>query len=393
VKLFISRDGVQLGSWTDTEVRHYFQTGNLIATDHYWHEGMSQWDTLGVFIAQPVSTITVPAIPLATGTAAAPVIQPPPEKSRYSWLAWFIPLLLAFVFTLIIEPTTPVPNGAEKAGEYVGGLLVFLVVAFPVSLFFRRSWRLAIRCGLVAVLGLCMLVGKQHQSTKRWMTEVQKFSQEQAQQEKQQIAKNGYATVDTQKINTELQKLHDLSQGENAKDKKLTDFVIEKMKDVATRGQACQAAERPMLDLGLNPSKLTSLDELEKRRAAVQAPQPLVENFISYLSNLDATSHAELIAEGVSPATADGFVKGMDESGKMQALLTYWQQEDAILGDLLTNLDILKKSWGQWQPDGDKVLFKDSAALAEYQANVAKLHDDIALQKTAQAKLLNAEAQ
>ena len=47
----------------------------------------------------------------------------------------------------------------------------------------------------------------------------------------------------------------------------------------------------------------------------------------------------------------------------MQALLTYWQDEDAILDDLLANLNILKKDWGQWQPDGDKVLFKDNASL------------------------------
>jgi hypothetical protein len=392
VKVFISRDGIQLGTWTNSEVRRYFQTGNLIGTDHYWHEGMAEWGTLDHFIAQPAPP--APELPV-TEKPGAPktAIEPPAEKSRYAWIAWVIPVVLAFAFALFVEPISPVSGVAERAGEVVGGLLLILIFALPVSLLFRRSWRLAIRCGIVVVIGLVMLGEKvQHQSTQRWMTEVQKFGQDQAKDEQQQIAKNGYATVDTQKINTEIKKLHDMSQGESSKDKKLTDFVIEKMKDVATRGQACQAAEKPMLELGLNPSKLTSLDELEKRRAAVQAPQPIVENFIAYLTNLDTTSHAELIAEGVSSATADGFVKGMDESGKMQALLAYWKQEDAILGDLLANLDILKKYWGQWQPQGNEVLFKDNSALAEYQANVAKLHADIELQKTAQAKVLNAGA-
>ena len=397
VKVFISRDGVQLGTWNDGEVRHYFQTGNLIGTDHYWHEGMVEWGTLDNFIAQPapIAPATAATTPVSS-PAGKPtrVVEPPPEKSPYAWVAWVVPLVLALVIAGFTVPTTAGASGAYRLGQIFGGFIVFLVLAFPVSLLFRRSWRLAIRCGIVVVIGLVLLGEKlERESTQRWMTEVQKFGQDQAKDEQQQIAKNGYATVDSQKINTEIQKLHDISQGESARDKKLTDFVIEKMKDVATRGQACQAAEKPMLELGLNPSKLTSLDELDKRRAAVQAPKPIVENFIAYLTNLDATSHAELIAEGVSSATADGFVKGMDESGKMKALLAYWQQEDAILGDLLANLDILKKYWGQWQPQGNEVLFKDNTALAEYQANVAKLHADIELQKTAQTKILNAQTQ
>jgi hypothetical protein len=379
VQLFISRNGEQLGTWSPEEVRHYFQTGNLVATDHYWHEGMAQWDTLGNLLPSPPPATILPPPPVP-----AQRLDPPPS----SRLAWIVPIVLAGVLALFVEPVTPVTNEAEKIGQITGGIILFLLVAFPVSLLFPRAWRLAVRCGLILVLGLLTVIGKQHLATENWLTEANKFGRQESEDEKKQFARDGSITPDPAKFNREIQKLRDISSNENGQDKKLTDFALEMMKDLIARGLACRAQEQPMITLGVGPSRLTSLAEIDKRRAAVQAPQASIENFIAYLTDFDTSVHAELITQGNSPATADGFIHGMDGTGKIKNLLTYWQMEDAILKDLLANLDILKKNWGQWKMDGDKVIFQNDDGLAAYRANIVRMNADVAAQNAVQAKLL-----
>lgn len=40
MNISISRDGVELGDWTEEEVRTFFNEGRLVGTDCYWREGM-----------------------------------------------------------------------------------------------------------------------------------------------------------------------------------------------------------------------------------------------------------------------------------------------------------------------------------------------------------------
>ena len=77
----------------------------------------------------------------------------------------------------------------------------------------------------------------------------------------------------------------------------------------------------------------------------------------------------------------------MQQSGKTDALLTYWKQELAISNDLLANLDLLRRHYGEWHIDAQKVTFNDDAILTLFQANVDKLKADIATQQTVQSNL------
>src|SRR5260221_4427294 len=53
MKVSVSRDGTELGEWSEEDVRTYFREGKLLPTDFYWKEGMSEWSTLDKFIKPP----------------------------------------------------------------------------------------------------------------------------------------------------------------------------------------------------------------------------------------------------------------------------------------------------------------------------------------------------
>lgn len=388
MQIFISRNGEQIGAWSEAEVRQYYLAGNLVATDHYWREGMAQWDTLGNLLAPPV-----PAPPAASTPASVPPPVPAhllrDKRQGMSHWAWIVPLALAVVIAIAFGVSNQEQTSTGgKLSAIVAALIVLSAVAFPLSFIFPRAARLAARCGIIVFIGILAFVGRQHRATQSWVAEIKNFSAQQQQAERQQIAKSGYAKIDTQKINAELQKLQDMTKGQSPSDQKMSQATIKMMKDIATRTEACRTAEKPMLELGLAPSKMTSLDELEKRRMAVQAVQQPVSDLVAYLKNIDSTIRADLISRGVGGAAADRYVQGFEQSGKAQSLQTYWQQEASISADLLANLDILKANWGQWHVDEGKLIISNHDALASYKANLVKLNADIAVQKTAQKSLL-----
>lgn len=53
MNISISRDGAEIGEWTEEEVRVFYSEGRLVPTDLYWKEGMTQWESLASFIKPP----------------------------------------------------------------------------------------------------------------------------------------------------------------------------------------------------------------------------------------------------------------------------------------------------------------------------------------------------
>jgi len=47
MKLSVCRDGVEIGEWTEEEVQSLLADGQLVSSDYYWKEGMSEWSALG----------------------------------------------------------------------------------------------------------------------------------------------------------------------------------------------------------------------------------------------------------------------------------------------------------------------------------------------------------
>jgi hypothetical protein len=99
MNISISRDGVEIGEWTEEKVRSLYSEGELKATDHYWKEGMSEWKELGTFIKPPPppsrkATARIPSLsdieleyssPDIAPAASLPACPPPiPEQINLS---------------------------------------------------------------------------------------------------------------------------------------------------------------------------------------------------------------------------------------------------------------------------------------------------------------------
>ncbi len=158
-------------------------------------------------------------------------------------------------------------------------------------------------------------------------------------------------------------------------------------KDIARLSSECRDAEKDMLLLGFDPARLTSLEAIDQRRESIDLVLPRVQAVVDYLRNLDQKIRADLQAKNVPAAEIDNLIADLHRDGRREALLQYWQQENAISNDMKEDLVMLRKNYGKWHLDGDTVVFNDPAMLLAYRTNVEKLKADIAVQQTAQTAL------
>jgi len=95
MNISISRDGVEIGQWTEQEVQTLLDEGKLLPTDYYWAQGMIEWQEIEPSIKPP------PPAPMAGSKE-----NEPPKKgiNRLTfvglWLTWlFISSGLLSVYT------------------------------------------------------------------------------------------------------------------------------------------------------------------------------------------------------------------------------------------------------------------------------------------------------
>jgi hypothetical protein len=402
MQVFISRNGEQIGDWTETEVRHFYEAGQLLPTDHYWREGMPEWQLLESLMAQPAPALSVP---LASPPAAKPVKRQKAAKqqkavkrrkessrSESSPLGIIVPLVLAVVASIAIGPMSQEDSAAGMAGAYCGSAFVFAGTAFLVTLVVPRARRLASRCIIIVILSLMALAGKinQNQARDKTNAEMQAFAEQQRQDAAKQLAEKGYIEPDPQKTEAELAKIRDASSGESGADKIMTDTGLEVTEQLMAHQKACADAERPALALGLGPEKITSPDDLEERRMALLACQSPIQDTVKFLQNIDTTTRDLFVSKGLAAHDIDEYLKGFHHSGHVEALTTYWQLEGAIVTDQLANLDLLKANWGKWRMDNNSLLFDDDQTATAYNTTLKKIQDEAAQQRDAQKQAIAA---
>jgi hypothetical protein len=72
VQIFIARDGVEIGEWPREQINELARTGEFQPSDHYWHEGMVDWLTLGELLG-PDDWKPLPLVPFYRRRLAIPV--------------------------------------------------------------------------------------------------------------------------------------------------------------------------------------------------------------------------------------------------------------------------------------------------------------------------------
>ena len=371
----VSRNGEEIGAWPEAEVRRLYARGDLLPTDHFWREGMAEWQVLESLF---------PAVP---GPSQPPPV--PPElraKSRSfeeeeSPASWIAPLVLAFVLSVLLGPIVPHAQANVRMQTVEIGTALFFGIPFLISLLFVRRWRLLVRCGGTVIFfilafaadqPLQMAIVKSENNARRQKeieAQFRSYADQNRQEAAREIAKNGYVKADPAKTAAALAKLKALSAGASGNLKKMTDLSLEMAGQLASRVKVSQVAEEKMKALGLQPVWMTSVEEIEKRRAALAACQPPVVDVQNYLQNLEGFARAKLEGEGVDSFNVDSFIGGMKKGGHLEAMITYWKQESVILTDLYDTLGVLKDDWGRWKVNNNEYIFDDNATLALYQAN------------------------
>jgi len=118
MNISISRDGTEIGEWTEEEVRSFYQEGRLIDTDLYWMSGMSEWEPLSCLI-RPVPPFPAKAIEV-----------PPP-----------------FPLTISVKESKKIGIGRL---EYVAWMAGWFVTAFVLAVFIDKDEVLVL--GIVAIM-------------------------------------------------------------------------------------------------------------------------------------------------------------------------------------------------------------------------------------------------
>jgi hypothetical protein len=74
MNISICRDGIELGEWTEEEVKAFYCEGRLVDADLYWMPGMNEWLELRKLI-RPAPPFPGPIAPLRSpGFSADPKI-------------------------------------------------------------------------------------------------------------------------------------------------------------------------------------------------------------------------------------------------------------------------------------------------------------------------------
>jgi hypothetical protein len=403
MQIFISRDGEQIGSWPEEDIRQYYQEGLLISTDHYWHEGMPQWELMDVFFT------TLPLVISAPETAPAVVEEPAPEVPE-TWIEEPAPTFL------VPEPVEPALELPEPAAAVTPVAVATPIADAPAK--FREipvrrdrpiraetlegpektlvpSWLIWSLAG--AVLLVIVMIGlvafeRQHHAAQQVTAEMDSYAEQKqketapppAQPEAGPAPAPPAATVASLPDDPEVDKLKALSAIQIGSAKKMTEVNLELLGQLATHLKACRVAEGQALALGLGPSSLATVSDLEERSAALRACRTPIQDLQTFIQNIDATSRGLLSAQAVGPDDTASFLTELHRTGKWDALMTYWELEGLIVADLSNRLELLKENWGKWHLNGSTLVFDDNDALDKYEANEKRLQDDIAQQKLTQ---------
>jgi hypothetical protein len=130
MNISISRDGTEIGEWTEDEVRAFFAEGRLVATDFYWKEGMAEWQPLNTFIKPP------PPFPKLV-TSPATVDIAPSQNSQY---------LTVSSLSIQNPPSSPVVAVNVKAEglnrlQYAGAIIGWWAAYFLIYLLFSYNYK------------------------------------------------------------------------------------------------------------------------------------------------------------------------------------------------------------------------------------------------------------
>jgi hypothetical protein len=172
----------------------------------------------------------------------------------------------------------------------------------------------------------------------------------------------------------------------------------------ATRAMASYLGkvQTGLKDYGTQLERLTAAKVLSfdiRDRAAIEPHRQIIRDFLAANAKLTSTLQhggellrAELEAEKVPAHTRDETLTGYNDSqAQLRPLQMRVRQCDKTLGEsALAVLDLLDKSWGQWERDetNARLRFHDNATLASFNELIKKIQAAAADQEKAQQEMI-----
>jgi uncharacterized protein DUF4339 len=145
MNISISRFGKEIGEWTEEQVRALYKEGQLLPTDYYWKEGMTEWLELSKIMKPPppkptskkndspttpsLSQPTINFLKSSKDEAADKVVSDKSAKKPKGFLGIIVSLFCMIVISDVLK-SVPVFTGFAVYGGCIGyaiGLIPYFI--------------------------------------------------------------------------------------------------------------------------------------------------------------------------------------------------------------------------------------------------------------------------
>lgn len=279
-------------------------------------------------------------------------------------------------------------NLGYRTGSFAGTLFIIVIISYLVSIFAKGTTRAVIRGGAMMGLSSVMAVGAlirvgEAVNAQRALADAKRMGDQARADAKKAIAENGDYTPNADQARQNIEKLQGELTGDSETARAGRDLLnvsseivtkVQASQDIENKGDFTLAAIKTPDDLAAQTAQLTKL-------RAAQA------DMVDYLENFDQHCRDAMAADHFPDAFIAGAIHGARTSGHIELVTTLWKTKVKLTDDFLARQDLLKKDWGQWQVQGEKVLFTDDDSIAAYNGIMTAIRDDAAEVKQVQTQI------
>jgi len=206
---------------------------------------------------------------------------------------------------------------------------------------------------------------------------------------------NGITNIDfaaAEKFRRELDRAATNLDPETARVAKVSSAYVARMESAGKKLQETLAAMTAAKILDM--STVSSAKDLQDRRVIVTRYLTDTEGVKMLVTNASAFYRSELLKLGASPGRVENFIRDIELRGAEQRrlLLEIRDSDIAMAQSMLSLLQLLENSWGNWSAEGAVVRFEDSSQLRAYNHLVEQLQSAGKSQVAAQRQLVNLRA-
>jgi hypothetical protein len=389
-RFFYSTDGTDVhGPVTEAGLRLLFRDRTMGPSSYLCREGENEWQPVNPEFFQTPPPPPQPRPPPPPSPRREPVERQPslgeflsrtPVRVALLAISGVVSvgtaLLLTHAGPAHAGTATPSYTAGYVAGSFTGHILIILAIPYLVSLAFRRSRRILVRTIGIVLMAALILIGRfsEAASTLRLQALASQIDDQTKTEAQAQLKTKGFFSGDTQEAETNLQKIRN----QLANDDSLTARVARDLLNVTeTLLEKVRLSNEAEATCRFDPATIASPQDITDRQASLAKLRETQTDTLAYLQDFDAQCRQALAPDHFSDATVDGALAGARKAGHIDLLINLWQIKVKLTDDHAARLAFLGKTWGLWEGQNGKLLFRDDATLASYNTYIHDIRDDV----------------